>query len=585
METHLSLPILLSILAMTTACGSGSTTPTDNEDFFVPNDLGAVSDNPFDQERLMIVQVNMPASDFEALAWEGRSLDVGISQCPSHDFEYTEFKAKVNIDGDVLDDVIIRKKGYLGSLSPTKPSLKLDFDEAVEGRRFKGLKRMTLNNNRQDPTHARQCLAYSLYEKAGIRVPRCSLAQVYVNGNSLGIYTHVESIKKPFLERVFNDKSGNLYEAQISDFGQNLNDTFQLKTNKTLNDRSDLQAVADALDIESDAEFLNTIGNLIALDEFISYWAIDTLTGNWDSATGNANNYYIYHNPSDQKFHFIPWGLDAAFTGSNILKPNSGPLYNSHRLAKRLFAIESSRADYYARINTFIDDIWKVNELTSYIDKIQSLTNSSSTEVNQLKTFITGNTIENKASHKDTILAAIENNGGEQIDYSLNDEAPNCDPISSTSITASFESIDDNDKGSFTFQNAQGTQITANITWVSLGEEDIDGIVITSDTSTLPSTTALTLIGVDQASVFRGDDPVDAYVLQVTVESPNYKASSINLHGFANSLMLFKVLEDKKLELIATGRSGTISFTSTGTGGSGNPIKGSVSAIMGNFIP
>lgn len=585
METHLSLPILLAVLAMTTACGSGSTTPTDNDDFFVPNDLGAVSENPFDPDRLMIVQVNMPASDFKALAWEGRTLDVGLSQCPSHDFEYTEFTAKVNIDGDVLDDVIIRKKGYLGSLSPTKPSLKLDFDEAVEGRRFKGLKRMTLNNNRQDPTHARQCLAYSLYEKAGIRVPRCSLAQVYVNGNNLGVYTHVESIKKPFLERVFDDKSGNLYEAQVSDFGQHLNDSFQLKTNKTLNDRSDLQAVADALDMEDDADFLTTIDSLIALDEFISYWAIDTLIGNWDSATGNANNYYIYHNPADQKFHFIPWGLDAAFTGSNILKPQNGPLYNSHRLAKRLFAIESSRSEYYARIHTFMDDIWQVNQLTAYIDEIQTLANSPQTEVEQLKTFITGDTLQNKASHKDNILAAMGINGSDQIDYSLNDAAPNCDPITTTNLTATFESIDESDKGTFTFQNSQGTNITANITWVSLGEEDIDSIVVTTDTSTLPGTTALTLIGVDQASVFRGDDPLEAYVLQVTVESPSYTQQSVNLHGFANSLMLFKVLEDKKLELLATGRSGTINFTSAGSGNSGSPIKGSVSAIMGHFLP
>ncbi len=585
METHLSLPILLAVLAMTTACGSGSTTPTDNDDFFVPNDLGAVSENPFDPDRLMIVQVNMPASDFKALAWEGRSLDVGLSQCPSHDFEYTEFTVKVNIDGDVLDDVIIRKKGYLGSLSPTKPSLKLDFDEAVEGRRFKGLKRMTLNNNRQDPTHARQCLAYSLYEKAGIRVPRCSLAQVYVNGNNLGVYTHVESIKKPFLERVFDDKSGNLYEAQVSDFGQHLNDSFQLKTNKTLNDRSDLQAVADALDMEDDADFLTTIDSLIALDEFISYWAIDTLIGNWDSATGNANNYYIYHNPADQKFHFIPWGLDAAFTGSNILKPKNGPLYNSHRLAKRLFAIESSRSEYYARIRTLMDDIWQVNQLTAYIDEIQTLANSPQTEVEQLKTFITGDTLQNKASHKDNILAAMDINGSDQIDYSLNDAAPNCEPITTTNLTATFESIDESDKGTFTFQNAQGTNITANITWVSLGEENIDSIVVTTDTSTLPGTTALTLIGVDQASVFRGDDPLEAYVLQITVESPSYTQQSVNLHGFANSLMLFKVLEDKKLELLATGRSGTINFTSAGSGNSGSPIKGSVSAIMGHFLP
>lgn len=585
METHLSLPILMAVLGMTTACGSGGTTPTDNGDFFVPSDLNSVTQNPFDPKRLMVVQINMPDADFNTLKTEGRTLDTGISQCPSHDFEYTEFKAKVNIDGEVLDDVIIRKKGYLGSLSPTKPSLKMDFDELIEGRLFKGLKRMTLNNNRQDPTHARQCLAYSIYAQAGIRVPRCSLAHVYVNGTDMGVYTHVESIKKPFLERVFNNKDGNLYEAQISDFGQNLNQTFQLKTNKTENDRSDLQAVADALDLNSDGEFLTAIEGLIALDDFISFWAVDTLIGNWDSATGNANNYYIYKNPDDNLFHYIPWGLDAAFTGSNILKPNNGPLYHSNRLANRLFSIESSRQQYYDRINHLLASIWNTTQLSTYIDQIQLLTNAPAEPVDQLKTFILGDSARSISSQKANIENAIANNGSGQIDYTLEDKIPNCDVIASTEITATFETDTSADKGTFSFKLDDGTDITANIYWVTLGDVPVDSISILTDNTTLPSTRAITLIGVDQASVFRGDDPPHVYVLQISVESPSYAVGEIKLHGFANSLMLFKVLEDDKLELLATGRSGNIAFSSAGEGSQNDPIKGSVSAIMGYYQP
>lgn len=585
MEKSITIPIILALLSMVTACGSGSTSPTDSDDFFVPSDLGAVSDNPFDPERLIVVQIDMPEADFATLASEGRTLDTGIASCPSHDFEYTEFTAKVNIDGEVLKNVAIRKKGFLGSLSPTKPSFKLDFDEEVEGRLFKGLQRMTLNNNRQDPTHARQCLAYSLYAQAGIKVPRCSLARVYVNGSDMGVYTHVESIKKPFLERVFNNKDGNLYEAQLSDFGEQLNDTFELKTNKTANNRNDLQAVADALALTNDGDFLSAIEGLVAMEEFITYWAMDSITGNWDSATGNANNYYIYKNPDDGLFHYIPWGLDAAFTGSNILKPKNGPLYRSNRLAKRLFEIEMTRTQYYNRISELLTSIWNTSTITAYVDKVKQLTDAPQEPVNQLKDFISGNASKHINSHENTLQTAIANNGSDQIDYTLDDETPNCDPIGSTSLTAIFESNNNSDNGTFNFKLEDNTAVTANIYWVTLGEDTVDSISVLTDTNTLPSTKAITLIGVDQASVLRGDIAPDVYVLQISVESSSFNTQNISLHGFANSLMLFKVLAEDDLELIATGRTGNLSFSAVGNGTTDSPIKGSISATMGYFQP
>ena len=42
----------------------------------------------------------MPANDFAKLRSEGRTLDTTITDCPSSDFEYTDFKTSANIDGE-----------------------------------------------------------------------------------------------------------------------------------------------------------------------------------------------------------------------------------------------------------------------------------------------------------------------------------------------------------------------------------------------------------------------------------------------------------------------------------------------------
>jgi len=584
-------------------CGSGSTEPSDKNDFsgdqlpppsteppvpfFTPSDLDSVSEDPFDPERLMVVQIQLPQNYVQILSNEGRSLADVYRSCPREDFEYTEFNAKVSIDGEELDDVIIRKKGFLGSLSATKPSFKFDFDEAVEGRRFKGLKRMTLNNNRQDATNVRQCLAYQMYGQAGIKVPRCSLARVYVNGEDLGVYSHVESIKKPFLERVFGNDEGNLYESQVADFGTHLNEKFEKKTNKTENDRSDLDAVANALDLPNDENFLATIETLVDMDAFYTQWAMDAILGNWDSAMGNNNNFYIYNHPDNNKFYYIPWGTDTAFTGGDDeFKANIGPLYKSSRITTRLFSIESERAKYYARINELLEDIWVEKDILDYIDNIQALTDAPDDAVTALKAFVSGSEPEyrdklstNLDEDLPTRLAsAMATNAANQVDNTLNDEPRDCDnfEVSTTSIKANFSADSGQDSGTFTFTRRDNTQVTANITVIP-----DDSILYKFDTFKGPAGThGISLVGVDNTQFFEPNP--DVYVLHLGIDSAAFKTGETDFHGFSTFAFLYKFISEGNLILIATSDDGGITLNHIGDG-TNSLLSGSVSGTLGHL--
>ena len=76
-------------------------------------------------------------------------------------------------------------------------------------------------------------MAYALFRAAGLVAPRCNHAHVVVNGQDLGIYTHVEAIKKPFLARHFTSDDGNLYEGNArADFAPALQVRYERKTNE-----------------------------------------------------------------------------------------------------------------------------------------------------------------------------------------------------------------------------------------------------------------------------------------------------------------------------------------------------------------
>ena len=74
-----------------------------------------------------------------------------------------------------------------------------------------------------------------------------------MNGRELGLYVHLEEIKKPFLARHFDSAEGNLYEGTISDFTPEYRGTMEKKTNEDEGDWSDVDAVMAALRDPSEA--------------------------------------------------------------------------------------------------------------------------------------------------------------------------------------------------------------------------------------------------------------------------------------------------------------------------------------------
>lgn len=564
------------------ACGSsGDSTATAKSDFDVPDDspikLGlGTSDDLFDSQRVIDVSIEMSASDFSILRGEGRTLASAASECIEN-YEFTEFEAHVTIDGVEIPNVEIRKKGFLGSISRIRPSLKLDFDTFVDDRTYNDMSRMTLNNDRQDPSHTHQCMAYDMFRKAGLAAPRCNLASVTVNGEDFGIYTNVENIKKPFLERHFSNKNGNLYEAQIADFGEYLNGKFEKKTNKSENDRTDLDEVSNALALD-DANLIASLGQLVDIDEFIRFWAVETLIGHWDSATGNANNYYLYKNPDDGLFHYIPWGTDAAFTGVNLLKPNSEPLYKNITIASRLYAIEQYRTQYLDTLSALISDHWNEALLLAEVDRVKQLTSTPESAYTQVRTFISGAGIEGQEgyvrSQRERLISAINGLEPEQNEYLLEDVPLDCSsPASTTELSAEVQSDTGVDTGTFTFTNLDGETVIANLFYASF---EVDALQYSVSDLTSPSLVSLLLIGADASNAFK------PYVLQVYIEAPDYVVGDHGLQGFATNVLLFEVDESAigGVRTLALGSTGTISLDSIGGADSEGDLNMRINATL-----
>lgn len=334
----------------------------------------------FDPNRLLEIQIELDSADWDELRWQARTMAgiFGEEECMTEPLvsPFTYFPANVRVDGELVEHVGVRKKGLLGSISSTKPSLKIKFDEYVADQRLSGIALMTLNNDQQDPSHLRQCLTYGLFAKAGLPAPRCNFAHVTVNGRDLGVYAHIESITKPLLARQFGDDGGNLYEGTLSDFRPEWVGTFQRKTHKSDADRSDLDALVAALEVGDD-DLLPALATVLDVDEYLDFWGMEVLTGHWDGYASNRNNFYLYGDPADGRFHFIPWGTDGTMQSNFRPPPDGGPplasVVATARLPRRLYQHPLGRYRYLGRLTTLLDQVWDEPAILAEIDRMAAL--------------------------------------------------------------------------------------------------------------------------------------------------------------------------------------------------------------------
>ncbi len=343
-----------------------------------------LSDAYFDLDRVLDIEIEIAAEDWDTLRHQTRTFEDLMAEIEQYALSrpfasiYTWFSGTVTVDGETYADVGVRKKGFIGSQSDTKPSLKLRFDKYVDGQTLGGvIERMTLNNSIQDPSMVNTCLAYQVFAAAGSPSSRCSFATVKVNGKSLGLYVHVEEIKKPFLARHFDSAEGSLYEGTVSDFTPVYRGTFEKKTNEDADDWSDIDAVMAALQDPSDAG-LEALGKAVDLDRFLSFWAAEVLVGHWDGYAGDRNNYHFYREP-DGPFVFIPWGVDDTFH----LKDDPNPFDDISdpppsvlaltAIPNRLYNNAEWRLKYVDRLKEVLDTAWDEDELLASVDRMAAI--------------------------------------------------------------------------------------------------------------------------------------------------------------------------------------------------------------------
>ena len=379
----------------------------------------------FDDSVLPEIHIDLDPADFD--------------QILSDVYSYEEYPATFTMikgnETETVENVGFRLRGNTSRVS-AKKSFKVSFNTFVPGREYRGLDKLNINGEHNDPSIIRSKLSWDIFDAAGVAAPRANHVKLYVNDEYRGLYINVEHIDNEFVQRHFGNNEGDLFKclwpADLTYRGGDPNEykfehdgrrVYDLTINEETDNYSNLAALIGFLEFSSDEEFEKEIENYINVDGVLRWMAVDMLTGMWDNYMFNKNNYYLYHNLSKNRFEFIPYDYDNTFGiywsaiypteldwGTRDIN-NWGHPDESRPLTDRILNVPEYKNRLHFYINEFIESTFTDQVLYPEIDRLKAMIQDAAEE-DTFRTLDYGYTIN---QFNDSYTSAI----GDHVKYGL----------------------------------------------------------------------------------------------------------------------------------------------------------------------
>lgn len=265
--------------------------------------------------------------------------------------------------GDKFPSIGIKLKGAAGSFQgfDGKPGFTINMDKYEKDLRFHSLDKFHLNNSVQDDTYLEEWLGNEVFRRARYPAPRVAHAILNINDRPPELYVLREGYDAILIRRFFSASHGNLYDGG---FVQDLDAELEKDGGDGVDDHSDLHEIATRLGSEDFQERVNGVSELIDLNRFLTFFALERMVAHWDGYCNNANNYRLYFDPDSNRAVFLPHGMDQIFDdiGMPLFDPN-GAL-----VARVVMSSEVLRRKYRERVRELLPIFYPPDSLIAAID-------------------------------------------------------------------------------------------------------------------------------------------------------------------------------------------------------------------------
>jgi spore coat protein CotH len=258
------------------------------------------------------------------LTINSRSLTAMREDYLSSDYHTADFQWR-NIR---IRNIGMRMRG-VGSRNPVKLGLRIDFNRFTKGQEFLGLKSIVLDNHWQDGTFMHEFLTMALYARLGYPAPRIAYCRLYINNESQGLYSIVESVDNKFLARTIGESDGYLFSFQhkrdyVGEYlGRELapyKEMFEAQNHEKEADTILYAPIHDLfreINQPMDGVWRERVDRLLDLEQFTIQSAFEAFVAELDGVNGafGMNNVFLYRSIDSTRHRLFLWDKDSAFGG------------------------------------------------------------------------------------------------------------------------------------------------------------------------------------------------------------------------------------------------------------------------------
>ncbi|MFM8357322.1 MAG: CotH kinase family protein, partial [Verrucomicrobiota bacterium] len=285
----------------------------------------------------------------------------------------------------------VRNRGN-GSRSRQPQSLRVNFRNDD---RWKDTSALNLNSQ-YTPL---QLLGSALYRRAGLGAAASVPALVRLHQSNLstpgrpayGFHAVNEVLNSDYAARAFpEDSSGNLYRGiRLVRNGASLGwegadpapyrDNYFKQTNTSQDDWSDLVALCRILNLTPDAEYADALRAAVDVDQWLTYFAVETLVVNRETNLANGNNgggqgddYFLYFGRQDPRARLLPYDLDTILgQGDSTADPREGLFrMNAVPAIGRFMRHPDIAPLYYRKLLALLDDAFAAPTFDRLVDQV-----------------------------------------------------------------------------------------------------------------------------------------------------------------------------------------------------------------------
>lgn len=257
-------------------------------------------------------------------------------------------RATFRVDKTEFKDVGLRYKGNFtftssSASAPLFANFKLKIDAYGTRGTWDGVRTINLHPGVIDRSKMRDAIAFALFRGAGVPAPRTTYAEVFFTVPGLytntfgGLYTVIEDVNRRSLQRTLPPGTGLLMKPEglrggfqsLGASWSNYVPTLRPDREATPHEQRRVMEFAGLVSQTDVALFRRDIGKYLDVDKFLRFLAINAFIVNTDSYLGGGHNFYIYLDPSDDRFRFIPWDQDLSMNargsaGMDLVTPYRG---------------------------------------------------------------------------------------------------------------------------------------------------------------------------------------------------------------------------------------------------------------------